>query len=197
MLVFLFKVYTTSDFAYYIFMFITTVALLFYGILYFGMSSLSNYVLNFIPSFNSSSIYLMYAALCTDDTFNDYNLISSQVCQRWYSFGWACHVDYMCNVYTWYQTHAFLSPWPPTDYSTMLCRYILQYLLLYYLEYIFFNWLPYCYILYNNTFILPWYMSLLFLLTYLLITRKGRRGCYPGLTSGTQNHDWELRLTIF
>ena len=193
-------------------MFITTVAPLCYGILYFDISSLSSNVFHFIPSFNLSYIYLIAArhssslmadwhaihraALCTDVTFNDYNLISSQVFQWWYCFGWPCHVEYMCNVYKWYKTHAVLSPWSPTDYSTMLCEYILQHLLMYYLEYIFLNWLPYWYILlfyfyFTLIYVLP------FLLSSLLITSQERGGCYPGLTLGTHIHDWDLRLTRF
>ena len=81
-----------------------------------------------------------------------------------------------------------------TTYSTMLYKYILQHLLLYYLEYIFLNWLPYYYILYYY-----FYFTLIYvlpvLLSYLLITSQERGGCYPGLTSGTHIHDWDLRLT--
>ena len=36
-----------------------------------------------------------------------------------------------------------------------------------------------------------------FLLSYLLITSQERGGCYPGLTSVTHIHDWDLRLTRF
>ena len=83
-----------------------------------------------------------------------------------------------------------------TTYSTMFCKYILQHLLLYYLEYIFLNWLPYYYILYYY-----FYFTLIYvlpvLLSCLLITSQERGGCYPGLTSGTHIHDWDLRLTRF
>ena len=194
---FSFKVSATCDFTYYISMFITTVAFLCYGILFFDTSSLPSYVLHFISSFNSSYNYLIAAChfsslkadwlvihratLCTDDNFNDYNLISSQVFQWWYSFSWPCHVEYMCNVYKWYKTHAVLSPWSPTDYSTMLCKYILQHLLMYYLEYIFLNWLPYWYILLFYFYFTLIYV-LLFLLSSLLIISQERGGCYPGLT---------------
>ena len=104
----------------------------------------------------------------------------------------------MCNVYKWYKTHAVLSPWSLTDYSTMLCKYVLQHLFLYYLEYIYLNWLPYCYILYYFYF----YFALIYVLplfTHLLvlITSQERGGCYPGLTFGTYIHDWDLRLTRF
>jgi len=114
-------------------MFITTFALLCYGILYFDISSLSSYIFHLIPSFNSSYIFLFIAArhssslkadchaihraaLCTDDNFFDYNPISSQVFQWWYSFGWLCHDKSMYNVYNWYKTHAVISLWSPTDY---------------------------------------------------------------------------------
>ena len=83
-----------------------------------------------------------------------------------------------------------------TTYSTMLYEYILQPLLLYYLEYIFLNWLPYYYILlYYFCFTLIYVLP--FLHFYLLITSQERGGCYPGLTSGTHIHDWDLRLTRF
>ena len=139
LVVFPFKISATWDFYYYISMFITIVALLCYNILYFDISSLSSYVLHFIPSFNLSSIYLIFfcsslpslkadchaihpAALCTDDNFNDYDLISSQVFQWWYSFGWPCYVKYMCIVYKWYKTHAALSQYSPTGFPTIVMQ---------------------------------------------------------------------------
>ena len=195
-------------------MFVTIVALLCYSTLYFDILSLSSYVLHFIPSFNSSYNYLIAtvhsselkadwhaihsAALYTDDNFNDYNYISSQVFQWWYSIGWPCHIKYICNLYNkCFKVHAVLSPCSPTDYSTMLlCKYILQYLLLYYLQDIFLNWLSYCYILYYFCFTLI-YVILLFTHLLVLITNQERGRCYPGLISGTRIYDWDLRFTIF
>ena len=88
------------------------------------MSSLSSNVLHHIQNYNSSCIYLIAACpssslkidwhiihhsfLWTYDNFNYYNLISSQVYRWWYSFGWPCHVKYMCNVYKWYKSHTIL-----------------------------------------------------------------------------------------
>ena len=82
-----------------------------------------------------------------------------------------------------------------TTYFIMLREYILQYLLLYYLEYIFLNWLPYYYILYYITFILPWYMPFLFYSPACL--SQARRGegviqdSHLGLISMTEI--WDLR----
>ena len=77
------------------------------------------------------------------------------------------------------------------SHYTMLCKYIFHNLPLYYLEYKFFNWLHYCYILYYVILLLFYpdeYPS--FLLFSLIITSLQREGWYPGLTLGTHIHDW-------
>ena len=64
--------------------------------------------------------------------YNDYySLNLRHAFQWWYSFCWHCHVQYMCNVYMVYKTRvSVFSLGSPTDYSVMLCKYILQHLLL-------------------------------------------------------------------
>jgi len=170
----------------------------------------------FIAARHSSSLKADWhaihrAALCTDDNIDAYNFFSSQVFQCWSSFGdvvmsstcvrsvqTLVHlliillVDpvmsnpcVMCTSGTRHMPSSQCGHLLITTFSTML---------LYYLEYIFLNWLPYYYILYI-TFILPWYMSFLFYSPACL--SQARRGegviqdSYLGLISMTEI--WDLR----
>ena len=142
------------------------------AILSFDISSLSSYALHFffqvfiqvpfillllVISLNWRLTNIQYIVLLYTPKimiyyflFNNNNLILSKVFQWWYTFGWPYHVEFMYNVYKWYKwykTHvSVLSLWAPTDYSTMLCKYILEHLLIYYHAY---TWLALLHTYYN------------------------------------------------
>ena len=97
-------------------------------------------------------------------------------------------IGYLIYVYL---THAVLSLWSLTDYSTMLCKYILQHLPLYYLEYIFLNGLPYCCMLYYIILLLVYPDLCPSFFTHLLAYHKPGEGRVLSRT-----HIWDLYLWL-